>query len=92
MSQAATKEIIERVGTLRRELTYHAQRYYVYDAPEISDYEYDRMYDELKRLEEQYPDLSNGFPPTRWVGELGSYRSGYCSSNRFNSSYMRSYS
>lgn len=68
MSQAAPNEMIERVGTLRRELTYHAQRYYVYDAPEISDYEYDRMYDELKRLEEQYPDLYDPSSPTQRVG------------------------
>ena len=43
--------IIEEIKKLRRELTHHAKLYYVYDAPEISDYDYDMMFDRLKRLE-----------------------------------------
>ena len=41
----ASKETVERVKALRESLTYHSQRYYVYDSPEISDYEYDMMFD-----------------------------------------------
>lgn len=62
------KERLEWVALLRRELTYHAERYYVYDAPEISDYEYDKMYDELKKLEEAYPELYDPTSPTQRVG------------------------
>ena len=62
------EKIKERVEYLRRELSYHAQRYYVYDSPEISDYEYDMMYAELKRLEEQEPSLYDPNSPTQRVG------------------------
>ena len=68
MAIEATKEIRQRVNLLRETLTYHAQRYYVYDSPEISDYEYDMMYAELKRLEEEHPDLYDPASPTNRVG------------------------
>ncbi len=68
MSIAVSKEIKDRVEQLRRELSYHAARYYVYDAPEISDYEYDMMYAELKRLEEENPSLYDATSPTQRVG------------------------
>ncbi len=61
-------EIIEKVNKLRRELTYHSERYYVYDSPEISDYEYDMMYAELLRLETEYPELYDTASPTVRVG------------------------
>ena len=64
----ASKEIMQRVKALRESLTYHSQRYYVYDSPEISDYEYDMMFDELKKLEEQYPELYDEASPTQRVG------------------------
>ena len=68
MSVNISKEIIDRVEKLRRELTYHAERYYVYDSPEISDYDYDMMYAELKGLEEKYPELYSPSSPTQRVG------------------------
>lgn len=58
----------ERTEQLRRELSYHAERYYVYDAPEISDYEYDMMFAELKRIEEEHPELYDPASPTQRVG------------------------
>ena len=61
-------EIKNRAEQLRRELAYHAQRYYVYDSPEISDYDYDMMYAELKKLEEQYPELYDPTSQTQRVG------------------------
>ena len=61
-------EVRERIEKLRKELTYHAQRYYVYDSPEISDYDYDMMYAELKRLEEENPSLYDPASPTQRVG------------------------
>ena len=63
-----SNEIKERVRALRESLTYHSQRYYVYDSPEISDYEYDMMFAELKALEEQYPELYDAASPTQRVG------------------------
>ena len=64
----ASNETVERVKALRESLTYHSQRYYVYDSPEISDYEYDMMFAELKNLEEQYPELYDEASPTQRVG------------------------
>lgn len=58
----------ERIEKLRRELTHHAKLYYVYDAPEISDYDYDMMFEELKRLEAEHPELYDPESPTQRVG------------------------
>ena len=63
-----TPEISVRAKELRAFLTYHAQRYYVYDSPEISDYEYDMAYAELKALEEAHPELYDPTSPTVRVG------------------------
>lgn len=68
MNSSVPANIREKVERLRRDLSYHAQRYYVYDSPEISDYEYDMMYAELKRLEEQYPSLYDPNSQTQRVG------------------------
>ncbi len=62
------KEIFEKIQKLRRELTHHAKLYYVYDAPEISDYEYDMMFAELKALEAEHPELFDPESPTQRVG------------------------
>ena len=59
---------IKRIKELREVLTYHAKLYYVYDAPEISDYEYDMMFAELKALEEKHPELEDPASPTHRVG------------------------
>ena len=61
-------EIGERIRKLRAKLLYHAKRYYVDDDPEISDYEYDMMYAELKKLEEEHPELFDPASPTQRVG------------------------
>ncbi len=61
-------EIFERIKELRKTLSYHAKRYYVYDDPEISDFEYDRMYAELVRLEEANPEYFDPTSPTCRVG------------------------
>ena len=59
---------VKRIKELREKLTYHAKLYYVYDAPEISDYEYDMMFAELKALEEKHPELEDPASPTHRVG------------------------
>ena len=55
-------------GFSKDAFTYHAERYYVYDSPEISDYDYDMMYARLIALEEQYPSLVVPDSPTQRVG------------------------
>ena len=61
-------EIFEKISKLRRELTHHAKLYYVYDAPVISDYDYDMMFAELKRLEAENPEFFDPASPTQRVG------------------------
>ncbi len=61
-------EIEQKIIKLREKLLYHAKRYYVDDDPEISDYEYDRMYAELKALEEEHPECFDPASPTQRVG------------------------
>ena len=60
--------ILDRIQKLRKELSHHAQLYYVYDAPVISDYEYDMMYAELKKLEGEHPEYDDPESPTHRVG------------------------
>ena len=57
-----------RAEELRRELDHHLHRYHVLDDPEISDAEYDRLYDELVALEEAHPELVTPDSPTQRVG------------------------
>jgi DNA ligase (NAD+) len=57
-----------RVEELRRELDHHLHRYHVLDDPEISDADYDRLYDELVALEEANPKLVTPDSPTQRVG------------------------
>jgi len=57
-----------RVEELRRELEHHLHRYHILDDPEISDADYDRLYDELVALEEANPELVTPDSPTQRVG------------------------
>jgi DNA ligase (NAD+) len=65
-SKAETVE--ERAAELRDLLDYHLYRYHVLDEPEISDAEFDRLYDELVALEESQPELVVPDSPTQRVG------------------------
>ena len=58
----------ERAEELSRLLKYHNKKYYIDDAPEIEDFEYDRMIRELENLEEEYPQLLKEDSPTQTVG------------------------
>ncbi len=53
---------------LRRVINHHNYRYYVLDAPDISDREFDRLVRELQALEAQFPDLITSDSPTQRVG------------------------
>jgi len=68
MAASAVKEVQARVDELRAELNHHLYRYHVLDDPEISDAAYDRLYDELKALEDEHPDLIAPDSPTQRVG------------------------
>jgi DNA ligase (NAD+) len=58
----------ERAAELRALLHHHAHRYYVLDAPEVPDAEYDRLFQELQAIEAAYPDLLTPDSPTQRVG------------------------
>lgn len=60
--------IEERINKLRKEISYHSKRYYENDAPEISDFEYDKMFEELKALEVAHPEFYSESSPTQRVG------------------------
>ena len=61
-------QITDRIRTLREEINRHNHLYYVLDQPEISDAEYDRLFDELVELERKYPELITPDSPTQRVG------------------------
>lgn len=61
-------EIQREIADLRRQLAYHSRKYYVEDAPEISDASYDRMFRRLVDLETQYPEFDDPNSPTKRVG------------------------
>ena len=48
-------EIQKRIEYLTQQINYHNHKYYVDDAPEISDFEFDAMLTELEKLEEAHP-------------------------------------
>lgn len=58
----------ERIEELRNLIEYHNNLYYDNDAPEITDYEYDQLTQELKALEKEYPEYLNIDSPTQHVG------------------------
>src|SRR5438477_8176935 len=68
MAAPALKDVQARLDELRAELDHHLYRYHVLDEPEISDAEYDRLYDELVGLEEAHPELVIPESPTQRVG------------------------
>ncbi len=65
---AEDSNIRGRIEELRESVRYHNRRYYVEDAPEISDAEYDALYKELETLEGEHPELVTPDSPTQRVG------------------------
>ncbi|MBE6852897.1 MAG: NAD-dependent DNA ligase LigA [Ruminococcus sp.] len=61
-------EAKKRIDELTEEISKHNHNYHVLDAPSIDDYEYDMLMQELKKLEEQFPELSYENSPTKRVG------------------------
>ncbi len=58
---------LTRINQLRTEIRYHEERYYIHNAPDISDEEFDRLLHELERLEAEHPDLVTPDSPTQRV-------------------------
>ena len=58
----------ERIYSLRKEINYHNHAYYVKDAPEISDFEFDALLNELIKLENKFPQYFDVNSPTQRVG------------------------
>ena len=63
-----TTDLTERTEELRSALNHHNYRYYVLDAPEVSDAEYDALMRELRALEAEHPGLVTPDSPTQRVG------------------------
>ena len=62
------KQAKDRIEELRKQVEYHAKRYYDDDKPEISDFEYDMLMVELRNLEKEYPEFSSPDSLTQKVG------------------------
>ena len=65
---AVPGEVVARVTELREQVAHHARRYHEHDDPEIPDAEYDAMVRELRRLEEEFPELATPDSPSVAVG------------------------
>ncbi|MDA8327965.1 MAG: NAD-dependent DNA ligase LigA [Betaproteobacteria bacterium] len=63
-----SEPITSRITALRKQLDYHNYLYYVLDAPEISDAEYDTLFRQLQELERQHPELDSSLSPTHRIG------------------------
>lgn len=61
-------DVQKEITQLRREIEKHNKLYYVYDSPEISDYDYDMLMQRLKALEAEHPELITPDSPTQRVG------------------------
>jgi len=67
-------ELLEALKDLRQKINYHNYLYNTLDQPEISDYEYDQLFNRLKEIERNYPELITPDSPTQKVGAKPSER------------------
>jgi DNA ligase (NAD+) len=63
-----SNQLLEQLDALRNEIRYHNYRYYVLDDPVISDYEYDQLLKQLRKIEQENPGLITPDSPTQRVG------------------------
>jgi len=68
--KANQASLFSRLQELRKQIHYHNYRYYVLNDPVISDYEYDQLYKELVRIEQEHPEWITPDSPTQRVGGL----------------------
>ncbi len=67
-------DLLEELKVLRQKINYHNYLYNTLDQPEISDYEYDQLFNRLKEIERNYPELITPDSPTQKVGAKPSER------------------
>lgn len=67
MTAALASDVQQRAAELRAQLNHHAHQYYVLDAPELPDAEYDKLFAELQALEAAHPELQTPDSPTQRV-------------------------
>ncbi|WP_458862050.1 NAD-dependent DNA ligase LigA [Acidaminobacterium chupaoyuni] len=61
-------DIQKRIDELTDQMIYHSRKYYIEDAPEITDYEYDQMMQQLRALEKEYPQFAREDSPSKRIG------------------------
>ena len=92
-------EIKARIEKLREEIEYHDKKYYLEDAPEIGDFEYDRLMVQLLELEEKYPEFLTEDSPSMRVGgeplskftQVNHYRQLLSLANAFDEADLRAF-
>src|SRR5260370_40659691 len=67
--------IQKKIEALREKIRHHEYRYYVLDDPEMSDADFDKLMNELKRFEAEHPELITADSPTQRAG--GTPREGF---------------
>ena len=65
---SASKDVGKKVDDLREQIRHHEHRYFVLDDPEISDYDFDQLVEQLKKFEQENPNLITPDSPTQRVG------------------------
>ena len=65
---AVSKDVVDKIESLREQIRHHNYLYHVLDAPEIPDIEYDRLVRTLEALENEHPELVTPDSPTQRVG------------------------
>ncbi|MDE0309540.1 MAG: NAD-dependent DNA ligase LigA [Acidiferrobacterales bacterium] len=68
MSSSERDRIGTRIESLREQINQHNHHYFVLDDPQVSDQQYDKLFRELRQLEEQNPEFESDSSPTRRVG------------------------
>lgn len=68
MKRVKSVEIMKRLTSLKTQINEHNYRYYVLDNPSISDAEYDRLFQELLKIEAEHPELKTEDSPSQRVG------------------------
>ena len=71
----AAKEAEKKIEALREKIRHHERLYYVLDQPEVSDQDFDRLMQQLQKLEAEHPELITPDSPTQRVG--GKPREGF---------------
>ena len=74
MATRTQKDVQKQLDELREAVNHHLYLYHVLDEPEISDAEFDRLFEELQGLEQEHPDLITPDSPTQRVGAPPSER------------------